>query len=128
MSARVLDNKRLNKQRIECKQIYNVLTDPTRVGWRNHPAVLMWKGYTDSLVDYWSCVELECRHRGFKRLPVPDLTAPTVVEPKWLGDERLHLSHRLNLLWKDPDFYGPCFLEPTPKSKPDYFWPTKEGY
>ncbi len=42
-SARVLDNKRLGKQRVEVLQILNVLTDSTRKGWRNHPAVAMWR-------------------------------------------------------------------------------------
>lgn len=37
-SARVLDNKRLCKQRVECLQILKALHDPS-YGWQNHPAV-----------------------------------------------------------------------------------------
>lgn len=48
-SASVLDNKRLGKQRVECLQILKALSDPA-YGWQNHPAVKMWKGYTDRLV------------------------------------------------------------------------------
>lgn len=40
--ARVLDNKRLGKQRVEAIQILNVLLGVTQTkGWRNHPAVKM---------------------------------------------------------------------------------------
>jgi hypothetical protein len=45
--------------------------------------------------------------------------------PSWVGDEALHLSHRSNLLAKDPDFYRPRFAErfgPEPDDLP-YVWP-----
>ena len=29
-----------------------------------------------------------------------------LVLPDWVGDERLHKSHRSNLLRKDQEFYG----------------------
>ena len=43
-SAACLDNKRLNKQIVECYQILRAITDPT-YGWQNHPAVNMWRGF-----------------------------------------------------------------------------------
>ena len=44
-SAEVLDNRRLNKQILEGYQILKVLGNPDpRAGWRNHPAVKMWRG------------------------------------------------------------------------------------
>ncbi len=49
-SARLLDSKRLNKQILECYQILNVLSGKSKGGgWRNHPAVLMWKRYVRGL-------------------------------------------------------------------------------
>lgn len=52
-AARALDNKRLNKQILECYQILNVLSGRSKTGaWRNHPAVLMWKGYEHGLWEY----------------------------------------------------------------------------
>ena len=49
--AKVLDNKRLGKQRVEAKQIISILTDATKTkGWRSHPAVLMWKGHAKALM------------------------------------------------------------------------------
>ena len=50
-SAACLDNKRLNKQIVECKQILMALSGESK-GWRNHPAVLMWKGCECCLAGY----------------------------------------------------------------------------
>lgn len=57
-SLKCLDYRRLGKQRVEAKQILNVLSpDYDKKGWRNHPAVLMWKGYEESLKYYYNlCV------------------------------------------------------------------------
>jgi len=39
-SAKCLDYKRLGKQRVEAKQILNILLgETTKAGWTNHPAV-----------------------------------------------------------------------------------------
>ena len=44
-SSRILDYRRLGKQRVEARQIYNILIGNTKSNaWRNHPAVLMWRG------------------------------------------------------------------------------------
>ena len=45
-SFKVLDYRRLGKQRVESHQILNVLLDRTQTkGWRNHPIVRMWEDY-----------------------------------------------------------------------------------
>jgi hypothetical protein len=131
-SAKVLDNKRLGKQRVEAYQILRVLTGQSK-GWRNHPAVQMWKGHEFSLRCYGRAICYEWIKRGFKdRLFIEfdmilgknrDQHQPP---PKWLGNERFHASHRSNLLRKDPKHYGQFGW----KEKPDqaYFWPTKNGY
>ncbi len=41
--------------------------------------------------------------------------------PPWLGDERVHRSHRSALLRKDPDWYGRLFTD-VPADLPCY-WP-----
>jgi hypothetical protein len=41
--------------------------------------------------------------------------------PPWLGDERLHASHRSNLLRKDPEHYGQ--FEWTEPDDLPYWWP-----
>ena len=52
-TARYLDYRRLGKQRVEAYQILNVLTGKSKGnGWKNHPAVKMWKGYENALKLY----------------------------------------------------------------------------
>src|SRR5690349_6969356 len=57
-SARVLDQKRLGKQRVECIQVLRGLTVPG-YGWRHHPAVRMWSGRLEALGRYaFTCCEV----------------------------------------------------------------------
>jgi len=66
-TARWLDSKRLNKQILECYQILNVLSGKSPTGgWRNHPAVLMWKGYERGLWQYVQAMIREARNRGIR--------------------------------------------------------------
>src|SRR3954462_11643166 len=102
-SAAVLDTSRLGKQRVETLQILRALTLP-EYGWRNHPAVQMWRGRIPALVNYGLAAVQDWRSRGF-----PDSTADHIAEfaadtahldqwelaerelmPWWLGDQRLH--------------------------------------
>ncbi len=127
-SARVLDRQRLGKQRVEGYQILRTLLGVTS-GWRNHPAVKMWRGYEWSLFDYTSAVCLEWTGRGYSdsiydkldALPFQTRDPFTQEVPPWLGDPALHSSHRSNLLRKDPEWYGQFgWLEP---SDLPYVWP-----
>jgi hypothetical protein len=57
-------------------------------------------------------------------VPQSELAAAGLL-PSWVGDKELHLSHRSNLMAKDPDFYRPRFSElfgPEPDDLP-YVWP-----
>ena len=119
-SARALDYKRLGKQRVEALQIHNIVSGKrTTGGWVNHPAVKMWKGYAAALAVYHNTMIDEWVDRGYNnnmpKLPVGHLETPT-----WLGDERLHSSHRSNLLRKDADFYGTKGGQESPDM--GYFW------
>ncbi len=117
-SARCLDMRRLGKQRLECMMIWSIIRDPVSVSrWLNHPAVRMWRGYGWALSEYWSHIQLEWIIRGYKvgeRLKVslwesgkdyPDEVYDGQYPP-WLGSEPFHVSHRSNLLRKDPAWYG----------------------
>ena len=42
-TARVLDQRRLGKQRVEALQVLRALFIPG-YGWRHHPVVRMWRG------------------------------------------------------------------------------------
>jgi hypothetical protein len=133
-SARLLDNPRLGKQRVECLQVLRALELPD-YGWANHPVVTMWRGRTAGLVVYSLAMVRVWRERGFadttERLIAefaPDAAQMTQPEaaaagllPSWVGDEELHLSHRSNLLAKDPGFYRARF--PGDPDDLPYKWP-----
>lgn len=123
-SARVLDTKRLGKQRLECLQILDTLKHGGP--WENHPAVLMWKGYRNALKVYMNVVLDEWEHvRGFRNDSFwfhDGVHALTTTMPPWLGDEDFHASHRSNLLRKDPIHYGK-FGWDEPSDLP-YVWPS----
>jgi Pyrimidine dimer DNA glycosylase len=103
-SAKCLDNKRLGKQRVEAFTILKVLTSK-RKGWRNHPAVRMWKGYEEALEQYLRVIVVEWISRGFANsIPIPRKT--TFENPPWLGTKAFHTSHKSNLLRKDCKHYS----------------------
>ncbi len=137
-SARLLDSPRLGKQRVETLQVLRALELPD-YGWTSHPVVRMWRGRTPALVAYGLAMVRVWRERGFADSTQTLIAefAPEVADasqadlaaagllPSWVGDEALHLSHRSNLLAKEPEFYRPRF---TPRfgSEPDdlpYVWP-----
>lgn len=132
-SAILLDNKRLGKQRVECKQIYLALTVED-YGWKHHPAVKMWKGYEYGLCMYGAFICEEWQNRGFKDSLLPFFDSMTekisprsLLYPDWFVKEehwkKLVDSHRSNLLRKDPIFYGKYNWD-VPNDLP-YYWPVK---
>jgi hypothetical protein len=126
--AKVLDNKRLNKQALEGWQIMmNLLQlDPKgehRVskGWSNHPAVKMWKGHEQSLYHYIVAMTDEWILRGYKTT-IKDKASETLKvatahglvsnitnPPTWITESQVYKevakSHRLALLTKDYNTY-----------------------
>ena len=139
LSARSLDQKRLGKQRVECIQVVRGLTWE-KYGWKNHPAVKMWRGYEEALGRYsLVCCEVwlelgfadTCAATILADLATagitdvrtqPELAAVDALPP-WLGDERFHVSHQSSLVRKDPEFYAPRFPG-VPDDLP-YHWPTQ---
>jgi hypothetical protein len=123
-TARILDDARLGKQRVEAYQIIRTLDGVTR-GWRNHPAVRMWRGFEPALLAYGMAICDEWDRRGYPDTVREKLAVHRrrgrVRMPAWLGDEAFHASHRSNLLRKDPDWYG-RFGWTEPPDLP-YVWP-----
>jgi hypothetical protein len=119
-SAVVLDNKRLNKQLLEGRQIYNIISDGrTTGGWISHPAVKMWRNYDNGLYMHILLLStLECvvpRYCKADKELVSTIQkmhennwdrGDNIVMPPWWGDERVHESHRNNLYVKDPEYYA----------------------
>ena len=146
LSARALDSKRLNKQVLEAYQILKVLSGASPTGgWKNHPAVLMWKGHEYSLRSYaWTMLN-EAKLRGIK----VDKNAEnlTLLEqqynyrwgtdmPKWFGDNtkmmRIITTHKARLFDKDPVQYAHfAYAKYSIYNKPccstcQYYWVTHE--
>lgn len=140
-TARVLDRRRLGKQRVETLQVQRALVVPGH-GWRHHPAVKMWAGYEEALVRYGLEVCAVWRAAGFldtceatMRSDLARAKDITVVRtqdelalagalPRWLGDEELHRSHQSALVRKDPEHYRRFFPD-VPDDLP-YVWPRSD--
>jgi hypothetical protein len=125
-SLACLDYRRLGKQRVEAMQLVNstlkLAQDPNaKVGWSNHPARTMWTGYLDALKLYHNLAIEEWVRRGYKNNMQLYVLPSQITLPHWVGNERLHASHRSNLLRKDPVHYGQ-FGWAEPDNIP-YFWP-----
>lgn len=126
-SAKVLDRQRLGKQRIECKQILDTLFK-RKNGWAHHPAVLMWRGYERALLDYGFTVCFEWQGRGYEDNMRAILNGEYMAlisapyrRPHWLGDQRVHGSHRAALLHKAPEHYSQFGWRN--EARLEYYWP-----
>jgi len=125
MSAKVLDYKRLGKQRVEALQIYNRLTK-TQTRWKNHPAVKMWSGYEDALAEYHNTIITEWIRRGYNNSMSFIFFDQKPKLPWWLGNEDFHKAMRSRLIEKNSDFYGDLFAEDKGFNDGKYFWPVNE--
>lgn len=133
-TARVLDPKRLGNQRSEALVILRVCHRP-HYGWQHHPVVRMWRGHERALTAYGRAICDEWIARGHAdtvlgklaeyapegRLPTQDELERSGDLPPWLGDDRIHRSHRSALIRKDPEWYRPRFRD-VPDDLP-YYWP-----
>lgn len=104
-SAKVLDYRRLGKQRVEALQILKALQIED-YGWKNHPIVKMWKGFENALIEYKNIMIDEWINRGYNNNMIIDEIIDEIIYPKWLGNDELHSSHRSNLLGKDYEYYS----------------------
>ena len=151
-SAAALDYKRLGKQRVECKQIlqalrkgkytckhckysYNEPYAPSNctingihvwqpTPWYNHPAVKMWRGYEQKLIDYSIFICEEWISRGYNDNLLPyfqGIRTTPCADPPWLGNPDFHRSHQSNLIRKDPAYYSAKF--PGVPADLPYIWP-----
>lgn len=143
-SAQMLDSKRLNKQILEGYQILNVLSnDDPRAGWRNHPAVKMWKNHEHILYIYVLSMVAEANKRGIKTdKNVENLNILRERAgkewgsdlPEWYRDEKIMrkvtTTHRANLFVKDSMLYAQfAYAIDHEDNKPccttcNYFWVT----
>ena len=148
--AKALDDKRLVSQVGEARIILDAILRGEQVG---QPAFDMWRRHPGHLAIYGRMMTSEHHIRfgssrseqnffgqhipqWFWNLPITQDMAPkawpTHLDPAWLGDRRLHLSHIRALFEKAPDVYA--------KWRPvreipaeyccvgcNYWWPTHAG-
>lgn len=139
-SARILDRRRLGKQRVEALQVVRALTRPG-YGWQHHPAVAMWRGYPEAVARYGLDVcQAWCARGGADTCAATiaaDLAAAGIPEarsqaeldqagelPPWLGEPDVHRSHQAALVRKDPAHYGHVFPDVSPDLP--YVWPRSD--
>lgn len=133
-----LDQKRLVKQMLECRQIMAALAGETK-GWVNHPATKMWKGKEYYLVDYATNVGWEMHRRGYKWQENFNKLYDSyglVTELRGVTDEfsaeafnKIVYTHRGRLYEKDPDHYAQWSTYTDYKKyvccdRCNYYWPT----
>ena len=128
--AKLLDNKRLNKQALEGWQIMMTLLelDPQGEyrkpkGWVNHPAVKMWRDHEAVLFTYVMAMVKEWKARGYQSTidQKADKTIDVALQlclieegehslPSWMQDsskfEEIASSHRKALLAKHYEWYS----------------------
>jgi hypothetical protein len=142
-SAKILDNRRLGKQRVEAYQILQCLLGVGSFRWKHHPAVKMWKDYEPALFAYMVAMCNEWKRRGFKNTKMDDNTVRIAIyhlklgplrlimlhegvefpTPFWLGNRKFHAAHRSNLLRKDKIYYKQFKWKE--RNNLPYIWPVE---
>lgn len=142
-TAKTLDYRRCGKMRCEnfqlltaciAKRTGNIYTKDKngrtrKRGWLNHTALLMWyhpdgryemalKKYINAMIDEWVS-------RGYvNNMKKYKIVYSQLEYPEWLGDERVHSSHRAALLYKNYDYYSRFNWKEKPEL--NYYWPKNE--
>ena len=114
-SAKVLFNNELTDQLKTVDRILNVLhrVDADISGWNNSPGVLMWEGFESQLCTYGIYLADNIKTRDLTQSVLIDLNTVessiiwhlectgdigSTDQPKWFGEEKLHLSHQSELI------------------------------
>lgn len=126
-SSKILDYRRLGKQRVEGLMILRILSGQ-KSRWINHPAVKMWVGHEKVLQNYTMIMCNEWAERGYKNTIIPEILSfkfDTISYDgvSWIGDKDFHISHQSNLVRKFPEHYR-TFFPDVPDNLP-YIWPRK---
>ena len=141
-----LDNKRLGKQRRESVFILEAILKQNKEGYKNHPAVKMWKGYEGYLLFVYLFVNMKIwKNKNFnnvktqedyeelsklllnkfkcflsKLLPFIFIRKLIWKKPPWITKEFIE-AHRSKLIRKKPEHYRSLF--PDTKEGLEYIWP-----
>lgn len=131
-TSKVLDYRRLGKQRLEARDCLVILTQEKlnildnqffyiNKKYKNHPVVKLWKGYEEALKLYINNIIEEWINRGYNNSQIIyDINYNNLIYPHWLGNEKFHSSHRAALLCKNYDWYSQFNWREKPKI--NYYW------
>ena len=120
---KILDVKRLGKQRLEAQMIIQILEGKKTNGYINHPMTKMWDGYVGGLKHYFNLCIDEWVRRGYKNKMEkytddtsgasalwsgkPDLGGSiSEVLPWWFFNSQIHETMKASLIRKDEDYYS----------------------
>lgn len=103
-TAKCLDPRRLNKQIIECKQIFDAI-DGTGKGWFNHPIVKMYKGQSAFVQLYMTVLQLYATDERGKSKEIGDTMAELEAGPSFITNDYCDQMKR-RLYTKDPIYYA----------------------
>lgn len=117
--ARILDNKRLGKQRVEAYQILKTINNGGK--WSNHPAVKQWKGFEKCLMLYINAHIDVWISRGYKNTMDTYKVKADVQVPPFLTNKHFVDMHKSRLLFKDEAFYRSYCWNVKPSSG-GYYW------
>lgn len=110
------DNRRFNKQLIECEQIINAIDG--KLAWRNHPITLMYKSHREWLVNYMKCLYSFANYKNSKDKDLANFEFAICqeynrrandIKPEFLTEEFCD-NHKKRLFTKAPYLY-PQFAE-----------------
>lgn len=117
-SAKNLDSLRMNKQIIECNQIYKAIIGETD-GWKNHCVTRLWWDYPKELMMFAGACYWELQRRG-RNPPKPfefcTYKVPTKSElPHFMKLDWWMSAMRSHLLAKDFVYYSKLNWTETPE-------------
>jgi hypothetical protein len=86
----------------------------------------MWTGYEHELAKYGIVMCAAWIAKGFADTCLGKILAESrhwkdTGQPYWIGDDRVHYSHKSNLIRKRPDIYKPMWPDIGPDEP--YYWP-----
>lgn len=120
-SAKTLNDETLKQQFVDCIAIINNGKYKKYMSG-DYPVFKMWAGYEKTLKMYANVIMFECNQRGLENhITFYIIKESSIIYPDWLNDERLHKSHRANLVRIDPEYYGKLWPE-IDKNAP-FWWP-----
>ena len=107
--VKLLDYRRLGKQRVEAQQIINALEKLSN-GWTNHPVTIMWKDHIIGLKYYFNCCVEEWIIRGYVNnmtlYDIPSFEDEKKILPWFYYNHQIQESFKASLLRKDPTYYS----------------------